>query len=148
MGRCKIVWIPRDSHERVSLETAQNQNASVSIKSPSFPKATQTFFTGCATLERRGTQQYRTTQAADMHHYPRRRITITAFVLLGLGFALLRLPLDQKSYASESANFLRVDKVEHGGNAKLPPKGGMVRLSEVKAVPVNHNGSEATKQVQ
>ena len=84
-----------------------------------------------------------------MQHYPRRRITITAFVLLGLGFALLRLPLYQKSYASQSANFLRRDKAdEKRGNAKLPPKGGMVRLSDVKAVHVNHDGSGATKQVQ
>ena len=84
-----------------------------------------------------------------MQHYPRRRITITAFVLLGLGFALLRLPLDQKSYASESAKYLRGDTdAEERGNAKSPPKGGMVRLSEVKAVPVNHDGSGAMKQVQ
>lgn len=78
-----------------------------------------------------------------MSHYPRRRITITGFVLLGLGLALLRLPLDQKSYARESAKMLRgVTMTE-----KSPPKGGMVRLSEVKAFPVNPDGNGAMKQV-
>ncbi|CAM9842137.1 unnamed protein product [Scytosiphon promiscuus] len=97
--------------------------------------------------------------------YPRRRITLTACVLLCLGFALLRLPLDQKSYAKESAKFLRTES-NGGRNGKQmqqqqqqpqqqqqlqerpepSPKGGMVRLSELKPVPVNHDGSGATKQ--
>lgn len=93
--------------------------------------------------------------------YPRRRITITACVLLGLGFALLRLPLDQKAYAKESTDFLRTGG-KNGRNGKQRQqqqqqlqkerpepvqKGGMVRLSELKSVPVNHDGSGAKKQV-
>ncbi|CAM9131706.1 unnamed protein product [Ectocarpus sp. 12 AP-2014] len=75
-------------------------------------------------------------------HYPRRRITITGCVLVGLGLALLRLPLDQKSYAKESAKFLRKDPK----GKRDTPRGGMVRLSELKSIPVNHDGSGATKQ--
>lgn len=77
-------------------------------------------------------------------HYPRWRITATACVLLCLGYLLLRLPLDQKSYAKESSKFLR----ETGNKGEKPaPKGGMVRLNELKSVPVNHDGSGAMKQV-
>lgn len=78
-------------------------------------------------------------------HYPRWRITTTACVLLCLGYLLLRLPLDQKSYAKESSKFLRRDNKER---EKPAPKGGMVRLTELKSVPVNHDGSGATKQVR
>lgn len=75
--------------------------------------------------------------------YPRWRITTTACVLLCLGYLLLRLPLDQKSYAKESSKFLRKDSK----GEKPAPKGGMVRLNELKSIPVNHDGSGAMKQV-
>lgn len=76
-------------------------------------------------------------------HYPRWRITTTACVLLCLGYLLLRLPLDQKSYAKESSKFLR----KAGNKGEKPAPGGMVRLSELKSVPVNHDGSGAMKKV-
>lgn len=75
--------------------------------------------------------------------YPRWRITTTACVLLCLGYLLLRLPLDQKSYAKESSKFLHKDSK----GEKPAPKGGMVRLNELKSIPVNHDGSGAMKQV-
>lgn len=86
-------------------------------------------------------------------HYPRWRISITACVLLTLGYLLLRLPLDQKSYARESSKYLRKQeqqrRQEQQGKKKKAEvqKGGMVRLSELKSVPVNHDGSGAKKQV-
>lgn len=86
-----------------------------------------------------------------MSGYPRRRITVTAFVLIGLGFALLRLPLDQKTYARESAKRLKGGKGGKGagGSSKgANQKGGMVRLNELKSFPVNHDGSGAKKQVR
>ena len=80
-----------------------------------------------------------------MSHYPRRRITITGCVLLVLGYALLRLPLDQKSYARESAkNFRGAMKAAK----RKPPKGGMVRLKEITPVPVKEGSSGAMKQVR
>lgn len=66
---------------------------------------------------------------------------------MGLGFALLRLPLDQKAYARELAKNLKGSKRGKGGKGGSPQKGGMVRLSEVKSVPVNQDGSGAMKQV-
>eukprot|EP00752_Nemacystus_decipiens_P015939 g14245.t1 len=46
------------------------------------------------------------------------------------------------SYAKESSKFLRNDSKDE----KPAPKGGMVRLSELKSIPVNHDGSGAKKQ--
>lgn len=84
-------------------------------------------------------------------HYPRWRISITACVLLTLGYLLLRLPLDQKSYAKESSKYLRNQEQRQQQQDKKKKaevqKGGMVRLSELKSVPVNHDGSGAKKQV-
>eukprot|EP00903_Cladosiphon_okamuranus_P016634 g15342.t1 len=48
-----------------------------------------------------------------------------------------------KSYAKESSKFLRKDNEE---SEEPKPKGGMVRLNELKSVPVNHDGSGAMKQ--
>lgn len=85
-------------------------------------------------------------------------------MLAALGFALLRLPLDQKAYAKESANTLRGsggpgrpdkgsennkrEKSSNKSNKGPAPKGGMVRLSEVKAELANHEGTRAMKQVR
>lgn len=80
-----------------------------------------------------------------MSTYPRQRITITACVLLLLGFALLRLPLDQRAYARESAGMLRMGRRQQEKNQAR--KGGMVRLSEVKEELVNHKDTKATKKV-
>lgn len=91
-----------------------------------------------------------------MVHYPQRRITLTACVLLGLGFALLRLPLDQKTYAQESPKRLRGGSKAGGGkggggkgaSSGARRKGGMVRLSEVKQVSANHDQTLVMKQVR
>lgn len=90
-----------------------------------------------------------------MVHYPQRRITLTACVLLGLGFALLRLPLDQKTYAQESAKRLRGGSKAGGGkggggkgaSSGARRKGGMVRLNEVKPVSANQEQTLPMKQV-
>lgn len=83
-----------------------------------------------------------------MAYYPRRKITTTGCILLGLGLALLLLPVDQKSYARNSAENIRgAFKAGKGKPEPEPPKGGMVRLKEITPVPANKDGSGVMKQV-
>ncbi|CAM9687651.1 unnamed protein product [Discosporangium mesarthrocarpum] len=79
--------------------------------------------------------------------HPRRGMTVAVCTILVLGFVLVRLPVDQKTYSRDSAGRWRGVSSKPALRPDGSLNGGMVRLSDLAVEAVNHEGGGISKQV-